>query len=66
MALRRPVMVLAATVVGTVGVVVFVHQARNEDRAKMHAAVERDIELERRKKCAEAGGPCEFKPPGKA
>ena len=64
MSLARPLAVLGVTMAGTAGVVYYVHRSQDVDRARMHRAVEREIEEERRRReCAENGGPCDVAPP---
>ena len=41
---------LASTILGTAGIVVFVHWAQTAEKAAMHAGVVRDIEQQRVKK----------------
>ena len=63
MSLARPAIALTLTAALAAGVVVHVHRTQELDRARMHRAVERDVEEERRRKqCAESGGVCELKP----
>jgi len=51
--------VLLLTGAVTIGTVAVVHKTQLEDRQRMHQAVKRDLEDERRKReCAENGGPC--------
>lgn len=38
---------LAATAIGTAGIVYFVHWAQEKERAEMHRGVERDMEKQR-------------------
>ncbi|KAJ5175622.1 uncharacterized protein N7482_001499 [Penicillium canariense] len=44
---RASKLTLAATGLGTAGIVCFVHWAQEQDRAAMHRGVERDMEKQR-------------------
>ncbi|KAK2756073.1 hypothetical protein FQN54_005480 [Arachnomyces sp. PD_36] len=47
---RASKLTLAATSIGTAGIVYFVHWSQEADKASMHAGVERDMERQRIKR----------------
>ena len=64
--LRGPLLALGSAVGLTAGAVYTVHVGQKTDKEKMHRAVLKDIEeeeMQRKLACAQAGGPCDARPP---